>query len=128
MKYLWDTNTAIYFLQQQFPADSEIFIDEIVKNYKVIISAITEIELYCWKAASEDDLKVLHAFIEDSTVIELEKEIKIKTAEIRKKHSLKLPDAIIAATAITYDLILITRNTRDFANIAELNLINPYDL
>ncbi|MCE7065697.1 type II toxin-antitoxin system VapC family toxin [Dyadobacter sp. CY326] len=127
IKYLWDTNTVIYFLQQQFPTNAENFIDQIAKDYKVIISSITEIELYCWKAASEDDLKVLHAFIEDSTIIELEKEIKIRTAAIRKQYNLKLPDAIIAATAMVYDLTLVTRNTKDFVNIGGLNTVNPFD-
>ncbi|MCF0060965.1 type II toxin-antitoxin system VapC family toxin [Dyadobacter chenwenxiniae] len=127
IKFLWDTNTVIYFLQQQFPANAESFVDEIVRDYKVIISSITEIELYSWKAASEDDMKVIHAFIDHSTVIELERDIKIKTAEIRKKHNLKLPDAIIAATAMAYDLTLVTRNTKDFANIDGLELINPFE-
>ena len=128
IKYLWDTNTVIYFLQQQFPINAEHFVDQIASEYKVIICSITEIELYCWKAASDDDLKILHSFIEDATIIELEKEIKIKAANIRKQHNLKLPDAIIAATAIVYQLTLVTRNIKDFADIADLNIVNPYDL
>lgn len=38
---------------------------------------------------------------------------------------IKLPDAIIAATAMLYDLHLITRNVQDFKHI-NLNLINPF--
>jgi predicted nucleic acid-binding protein len=69
---------------------------------------------------------VLHNFISDALVIELERPIKLKTAEIRKVHKIKLPDAIIAATAVVYDLTLITRNTSDFKNINGLNVIDPY--
>jgi predicted nucleic acid-binding protein len=47
---------------------------------------------------------------------------------IRKKHKTKLPDAIIAATALVYDLTLITRNTSDFKCIAELKTIDPHSL
>ncbi|MCF8232854.1 MAG: hypothetical protein K9J27_11755 [Bacteroidales bacterium] len=43
------------------------------------------------------------------------------------KHKIKLPDAIIAATSLVYDLTLITRNSTDFKNIDELRLINPWD-
>jgi hypothetical protein len=32
IKHLWDTNTAIYYLQQQFPPGAEAFIDNILKN------------------------------------------------------------------------------------------------
>ncbi len=93
IKHLWDTNTAIYYLQQQFPPNAEKFIDDLLKDEQPVISAITEIELFCWKAATEEDLKVLHNFIYDAFVIELEQPIKIKTAEIRKTARIKLPDA-----------------------------------
>ena len=119
INYLWDTNTAIYFLQQQFPINAEKYIDSILQTNIPVISAITEIELLCWKTASENDLKVLNNFIQDATVIELEQEIKSKTAEIRKANKIKLPDSIIAATAIVYNLTIITRNTADFKNIDE---------
>lgn len=127
IKYLWDTNTVIYFLQQQFPPGAEKFIDNTLKNFAPGISVITEMELLCWKATNEKDLKVVHNFIEDAMVFELEKDIKIKTAKIRKTHKIKLPDAIIAATALTYNLILLTRNVSDFKNIDGLETINPHD-
>jgi len=55
-------------------------------------------------------LEVLHNFINDALVIELEQPIKLKAADIRKIHKIKLPDAIIAATALIYNLTLVTRN------------------
>jgi predicted nucleic acid-binding protein len=128
INYLWDTNTAIYYLQQQFPANAEKFIDNIILTDTPVISAITEIELLCWKTDTEKDLQVLHSFINDTTVIELEQTIKLKTAELRKAHKIKLPDAIICATAIVYNLTLITRNTSDFKNIDNVKLINPYNM
>jgi predicted nucleic acid-binding protein len=127
VKYLWDTNTAIYYLQQQFPLNAEQFIDDLLKTELPVISAITEIELLCWKTATQNDLQLLHSFIKDAVVIELEQTIKTKTAEIRKLHSIKLPDAIIAATAIVYDLTLITRNTGDFKNISGIKIANPFE-
>jgi predicted nucleic acid-binding protein len=127
IKYIWDTNTVIYYLQQQFPPLSEKLIDNIINESHPVISAITEIELLCWKTATENDLHVLHNFIDDAIVIELEKPIKHITADIRKKHKIKLPDAIIAATALVYELTLITRNVSDFNKIEGLQLINPWD-
>ncbi len=127
MKYLWDTNTAIYYLQQQFSLSAEKFIDDLLKEESPIISAITEIELLCWKTATEKDLEVLNDFINDSLVIELEQQVKLKTAEIRKTYRIKLPDAIIAATALVYELTLVSRNTEDFKNISDLKIINPWE-
>jgi predicted nucleic acid-binding protein len=48
--------------------------------------------------------------------------------DIRKKNKTKLPDAIIAATALVYDLVLISRNVSDFKNIEGLQLVDPYAL
>lgn len=128
LTYLWDTNTVIYYLQQQFPPEAEKFIDSLLTEAQPCISVITEIELLCWKTATEKDIAVIHNFIQDSVLIELEPPIKLKTAEIRKQHRIKLPDAIIAATAIVYDLTLLTRNTKDFQPITGLACVNPHEL
>lgn len=127
VNYLWDTNTAIYYLQQQFPPAAEQFMDSLLKEGQPVISAITEIELLCWKTATPKDLEVLHNFINDALVIELEPSIKFKTADLRKAHRIKLPDAIIAATALVYELPLISRNVNDFNNIPGINIINPWE-
>lgn len=128
IKYLWDTNTAIYYLQKQFPPLAEQFMDGILQDYQPSISAITEIELLCWKTASEQDLAVLKNFIDDSLVFELENDIKLKTVDLRKGHKIKLPDAIIAATAIVHNLTLLTRNIPDFSQIENLTVIDPWDV
>jgi predicted nucleic acid-binding protein len=72
-------------------------------------------------------MDAIQNFISDSLVIELEFPIKLKTAYIRKHHKIKLPDAIIAATALVYDLTLVTRNTKDFVAISGLTIVNPRD-
>ncbi len=127
IKYLWDTNTVIYFLQKQFPTSAEQFVDKTLEHSSPAISAITEIELLCWKTDNEKDLEILYKFIEAAIVFELERAIKFKTVDIRKVQKIKLPDAIIAATALIYDLTLITRNTKDFRGIEGLKVINPFD-
>lgn len=125
--YIWDTNIVIYYLQRQFPKNAELFMDSILSKYRPALSAVTEIELLCWKTATQNDIVVLRSFIGDATVFELEHQVKEKTVEVRKQYGLKLPDAIIAATAITNGLHLITRNIKDFNRISELSLVNPFD-
>ncbi|KQM74885.1 hypothetical protein ASE74_02575 [Pedobacter sp. Leaf216] len=127
ISYLWDTNTVIYFLQRQFAPTAEKFIDNIISTNQPAISAITEIELLCWKTATENDLLILRNFIKDSYVYELSQEIKNQTVEVRKYYNLKLPDAIIAATAIVNNLTLITRNFKDFDRLSSLKVTNPFD-
>jgi len=128
IKYLWDTNTVIYFLQQQFPPNVEKWIDNLLGQSQPVISAITEIELLCWKTAAQQDIDLLNNFISDAEIIELEKLIKLKTVDIRKTHKLKLPDAIIAASAMVYDLTFLTRNVNDFKKIENIKIINPWEI
>ena len=128
INYLWDTNIVIYYLQKHFPPSAEQFIDHLFKESQPAISLITEIELLCWKTPSQKDLELLHSFIDKVWVFGLENAIKHQTAALRKQHNIKLPDAIIAATALSYDLTLITRNVADFKSIPSIKLINPYQL
>ena len=46
--------------------------------------------------------------------------------DLRKNYKIKLPDAIIAATALARNLILITNDEKDFAVIQNLTVINPH--
>ena len=47
---------------------------------------------------------------------------------MRRKYKMKLPDAVIAATALHFSLILVTNNTKDFKNIKGVEVINPYNI
>ena len=76
IKYLWDTNTVIYYLQNQFSPDAQRFMDKLLTEFHPSISAISEIELLCWKTGTEKDKKVLTSFIGDSIIFELEYDIK----------------------------------------------------
>ena len=126
LKYLWDTNAVIYYLQNNFSEEAQELMNNIINEYQPAISAITEIELLCWKIASENDIVILKDFVADSVVIELENSIKVKTIEIRKSFNLKLPDAIIAATAIYMNLTLISNDRAGFQKIPSLKLSNPF--
>jgi hypothetical protein len=48
-----------------------------------------------------------------------------RVINIRQEKRIKLPDAIIAATAIEYSSILVTRNTKDF-NSLNLETFSPF--
>jgi predicted nucleic acid-binding protein len=128
LKYIWDTNIVIYYLEKSFLLSGEKLIDNILNSYQPAISIITEIELLCWKSATEDDIKLLQNFISNSIVYELDQNVKLKAIEIRKYANLKLPDVIIAASALVNNQILISRNISDFNKISELQVIDPFNI
>jgi predicted nucleic acid-binding protein len=92
----------------------------------VCLSVISEIELLGFNTATEQEALVVATFVTGTTVIPLTRAIVLKTIDIRKMRKIKLPDAIIAATALVYDLTLISRNDGDFKKIAGLNYLNPF--
>jgi len=71
---------------------------------------------------------VLVDFFEAANIFELTSDIVSKTIQIRQKQKIKLPDAVIAATALTNGLTLVSRNTKDFKNIQAIEVIDPYGL
>ena len=89
------------------------------------ISFITEIELLAWYPENPDSRTVYHRFVEMATIEGINKEFILKTIEIRQKYKLKIPDAIIAATAIILDIILFADNDKDFLKVSVLKYNNP---
>lgn len=51
-----------------------------------------------------------------------------KTIEVRSLYKIKLPDAVIAATALQNGLVLVSHNAKDFKYIQGLEVIDPYDM
>lgn len=125
--YLWDTNVAVYYLQQQLPPYAGKVMDDIAGNSRICFSVITEIELFSWKTATAFDFDLVNMFVDMSLLFDLKKDIRKNASELRRQYDLELPDAIIAATAVFHGLTLITDNTTNFAEIENLSLLNPFD-
>lgn len=123
-EYLIDTNSVIDYLDNKLPTKA----NEIFEGTTSKISVITRIELLSWPGATKTQTNILLNFIDESELYHLEESVILKTIEIRKKYKVKLPDAIIAATAIVNNFSIITRNTNDFDKIEQLETINPYQL
>ena len=85
------------------------------------LSVISEIELLSFPEITSFEEQQIHSFIKDCTVLFLTENVKNKTIALRRSYKVKLPDAIIAATAIENNLQLITAD-KGFKQIAELDL------
>jgi predicted nucleic acid-binding protein len=124
--YLIDSNVIIAYLDNKLPQHGMQFVSSAVDNIPNI-SVITQIEVLRFNAP-EHIYTVLEAFIDESTIFELNDVVVNNTISICKSHRIKLPDAIIAATAISHNLTLLTRNVSDFKKIGGLDLVNPWDI
>ena len=124
--YLIDTNTVIDYLANRIPIKGMGFMDSIINDIPNI-SIVTKIELLGFNTAQEHSL-LLAGFVSDASVLALTDEVADICIALRRAHKIKLPDAIIAATAIAYDMSLLTRNVSDFKGIKDLEVINPHEV
>ncbi len=122
--YLIDTNVIIDWLAGKFQANQQNFLNDVM-NQIPAFSVITKIELLGFNTSISHQ-NLLRNFIQDSLVINLSDQIVNKYIAIRKSYKTKLPDALIASTAISLNSTLLTRNTVDFLSIKGLEIINPH--
>lgn len=86
------------------------------------LSVISEIELLYFKKISQSELRGVETFLELLTVGNVSEDIKKQTIEIRKTTNLKLPDCLIAATAMALNTTIITAD-KQFNYIPGLDLV-----
>jgi len=116
IRILCDTNPLIYLL------DGNKEVAKFLDNKQIHVSVITELELYGKSDMPEDALKIIEMMLESCFITEINQEIKQIYKQIKRNYTIKLPDAIIAATAISLDIPLLTFDT-DFQKIPDLKVI-----
>jgi len=104
---LFDTNILIDHLNAVPEAR-----EEIARFEDRAISIITWMEVMV--GAGDDLVEPTRRFLDGFKVVALDDEIAGRAVELRRAHRIKLPDAVIWATAQTAGRLLVTRNTKDF--------------
>ena len=122
--YLIDTNVIIDNFGGKLPERSRVFLNEI----DIIISSITKVEVLGWPGATKKNLRPLYDFMDVIKILPIDDAVIEKTIVLRQSQKIALGDALIAATALNYKISLITRNTKDFKNIKNLEVVNPFEV
>ncbi len=103
------------------------FILYVLENAKCFITSINIAEIYSGKELEDPNKEfIVSNFLNNFTLLTLDKEVSKLAGIIRRKYNLPLADSFIAATALIYDLVLITRNIKHFSKIEGLKLLLPY--
>lgn len=111
-----DTNPLIYLLSGNEEVGNHL------DGKECWISVITELELFGKKGLNAQHKREIQKLLDSCFIVDLLPDIKTLTKEIQQTNDLKLPDAIIASTALYLDLPLLTAD-RNFKKIRELELI-----
>jgi predicted nucleic acid-binding protein len=109
--------------------DSDVFVDHLRGNRRLVagrdelhVSAVTRAELFSGRGAEE---RLIRRLLEPMTDLPVDAAIAERAGRMRRGTSRRLPDALIAATALEHRLTLVTRNTRDFEGIRGLIVRAP---
>jgi len=122
MKEMCDTNILIH----AFNNDAKTIAELAQIGYEnIVLSSITVMELY-QGMGNKNELQWMKSKIKYYDIIEFDKQVSAMARELimtfNLSHGLKIPDAIIAATAVISDLELYTYNTKDFGFVPNIKL------
>lgn len=108
-----------------FLVDTDVFVDHLrgarffdPKTHRVNYSVVTRAELFAGNSASETVQVLLSPFRE----IDVTRSVAERAGRLRRETGIRLPDALIAATAIEHRLSLFTRNRSDFEKVRGLRI------
>ena len=117
--------------------DTDIFIEALKNNPHTVsllrkigtdnigLSSISVMELY-FGAIDKKELKKIKSRLQLINILHVNQEISQKALQLieqySKSHSLRIPDALIAATSIYYQTTLLTNNQKDFRFIENIRL------
>lgn len=107
MKALFDSNILIDYLNGIPAAKKEFQLYELRA-----ISVITWMEVMVGGAFNDD--KITRGFLASFEIIAVTEAVAERAVKLRREKRMKLPDAIILASAIEHGLLFVTRNTKDF--------------
>jgi toxin FitB len=105
--------------------DTDVFIDHLRGSQRLVpgrhrlhYSVVTRAELFAGTVATDALTGLLAPFRE----IVVDRAVAERAGRVRRESSIRLPDALIAATALEHRLSLATRNLKDFEQVRGLRL------
>ena len=115
-KILLDTNIILYLLE----GNQELA--NLLNGMELYISVISEIELLGYQNISKEEMLKMKLFLNECQIIPLHNEIKDNCIELKQKHKIKTPDAIVASTATYLNMPLLTAD-KGFENLSDTKVL-----
>jgi predicted nucleic acid-binding protein len=119
---LLDTNILIYL------SKNILFVEDVADKDDILhVSIITYMEALGHKFKNSKEKQLITALCNECVILQLDNEIVSEVIKMRQKVKIKLPDAIIFATAKVHNLKLVTANVADFKGLNKrVKIINPF--
>lgn len=109
--------------------DSDVLVDHLRGHRRLVagrdelyVSAVTRAELF---AVSGTEERRIRRLLEPMQNLSVDIAIAERAGRLRRSMPIRLPDALIASTALEHRLTLVTRNVRDFGPVEGIKLREP---
>lgn len=94
----------------------------------IFISVINKIEILGFQTTTPDEMLPFEELVDAAKLINISDDVVNQTIKLRKEYKVKLPDAIIAATVLAHNLVLLSANEKDFKRINGLQWENLHKM
>ena len=120
---LFDSSAVILYFNDAVSAESLALIAQAVAQGTAALSVITRAEVLAWPSHTPASIEAAMLGMVSFEQFGVGAAIADEEARIRRQHNIKLPDALIAATAIINGLAVVTANFSDFERVSDLKVI-----
>lgn len=118
---LLDSNIIIYAAQ---PEHDDL--RTLIAEHAPAVSAVSVVEVLGYNKLTDEARAHFEEFFAAARVLAVSDSVIEWAVRLRQQRRMKLGDALIAGTALTHDLTLVTRNTDDFRWVSNLRLRDPF--
>ncbi|MFN0033673.1 MAG: type II toxin-antitoxin system VapC family toxin [Saprospiraceae bacterium] len=119
---MFDSNIVIYIAKKELVPDDFVLPDD-----ALFLSDVSFMETLGYAFTDESEKQETEKLLVVLFRFPIEEVVVQKVIALRQIRRMKLPDAIIAATALIHDCTVVTRNVSDFSGILGLAVLNPFD-
>jgi predicted nucleic acid-binding protein len=120
---LFDSSAVILYFNDALSEQSLAVMTQAIQTGSGAISVITRAEVLAWPSHTAQSIQEAVAGMTGFAQLGVDTLVADEAARIRRECNLKLPDALIAATALLHGVPVVTANARDFERVAQLALV-----
>lgn len=119
---LVDSNIIIYAAKPDHEK-----LRRLIREHAPAVSAVSYVEVLGYHRLTEGERRHFESFFTAAPVLAIDAPILEQAVRLRQRRRMTLGDALVAGTALVHDLLLVTRNTKDFDWIPDLALLDPFE-
>ncbi len=117
-----DSNIVIYTRKPEFE-----FLQDFIVDNSCGVSASSHVEVLGFHRLTQEERVAFEETFDKLALFPLSSDVVEQAVKLRQQKKMSLGESPVTATALVYDLPLVTRNTDDFKWIANLTVINPFN-